>query len=538
MMDKKTLLVVIGCMLALMGWTWLVNQLYPPIPKQAPAPLAAVVTNASTVTPSASVPAEAPPQPEPVTEPTPEATTARPAEQVVTLQNDFVRVQVTNWGGGIKEIELFKHKANGHGNILLNGPLFQPALAIADDNASYEIQPLGEREVVLRHGKITKRFALGNDYVISGSMEMDGPGPALLPVVVGTAVPANLHQETPDFLGVDWLAHAKYHNRGLKHARKGAGYEAVPARWVAVKSQFFTMILTPSTNVAAVRFLPAVLPPPEDWKTKEPPHGLTAIAELPASPNGRYEFRYYAGPKEYWRLAALGQEQQDVMQFGMWSVISVILLQSMNFFYRLIPNYGVAIILITILIKIVFWPIQAKSIKAMKAMQQFQPIMTKLKEKYKDDPQRMNAELMKLYKEHKINPFSGCLPMLVQIPVFFALFAMLRSAVELRGSGFLWVKDLSLPDTIFHVAGLPVNPLPLLMTGSMIWQQKITPTTGDPQQAKMMMFMPLLMLLFFYNASSGLALYWTVQQLLSIAQQWWSLRENPPATAAAPAGKS
>jgi YidC/Oxa1 family membrane protein insertase len=130
--------------------------------------------------------------------------------------------------------------------------------------------------------------------------------------------------------------------------------------------------------------------------------------------------------------------------------------------------------------------------------------------------------------------------MLVQIPVFFGLFAMLRSAIELRGAHFLWIKDLSQPDTILSLGGLPLNPLPLVMVGSMIWQQKITPTTADPQQAKMMMFMPLMMLMFFYNASSGLALYWTVQQLLSIAQQWSSLRQTGPSPApvALTAGKT
>ena len=203
----------------------------------------------------------------------------------------------------------------------------------------------------------------------------------------------------------------------------------------------------------------------------------------------------------------------------------------MSWLHKLIPNYGIAIIIITIIIKIIFWPIQAKSIRSMKQMQKFQPLVTKLREKYKDNPQKMNAEMMKLYKEHKINPLSGCLPMLVQIPVFFALFAMLRSAIELRGAKFLWIGDLSRPDTVAHLAGFAVNPLPLLMVGTMAWQQKITPTAGDPQQAKMMMFMPLMMLFFFYSASSGLVLYWTVQQLLSIAQQWWMMRQTTPALA-------
>jgi len=222
-------------------------------------------------------------------------------------------------------------------------------------------------------------------------------------------------------------------------------------------------------------------------------------------------------------------------------VISVVLLKGMKFFYGLIPSYGIAIILITILIKILFWPIQAKSIKSMKAMQKFQPLINKLKEKYKDDPQRLNAETMKLYKEHKINPVSGCLPMLVQIPVLFAFYRMLASAIELRGQSFLWIHDLSAPDTIFQVLGWPINPLPLLMTGLSVWQMKITPQTGDQQQQKMMMFMPLMMMFIFYKLAAGVVLYYTVQQFLSIAQQWWSMRKADnatPSTPLVPAGKA
>ena len=173
----------------------------------------------------------------------------------------------------------------------------------------------------------------------------------------------------------------------------------------------------------------------------------------------------------------------------------------------------------------------------MKEMQRFQPQLQKLKEKYKDDPQRLNQETMKLYKEHKINPMSGCLPMVVQLPVLIGFYRVLISDIALRGASFLWIRDLSQPDTVITVAGLPINPLPLVMVGTQIWQQKITPTSGDPQQAKMMMFMPLIMLMFFYKAASGLVLYWTLQQVLSIAQQWWSLRhEKKPASLAA--GKS
>jgi YidC/Oxa1 family membrane protein insertase len=529
--DRKTLLVVLGCIVALFAWQALVNKLYPPRKKQ-PKPLALTNVVTETVAEAATVAA-------PVAQPIAlEPSQPRPAEQIVVLSNNFVRVEVTSWGGGIRSVELLRHKFNSAGNVILNGTNFTAALALADaPGAVFDLQQTGPRVVAMRGGGVTKQLALGDDYLLTGKIEVAGGAQRPVALVIGAAAPVD-RKEQPAFLGVDWFAAGKYQNRALKHAEKGPRREGADAKWAAVKSQFFAMVLTPATNAAAVRYERVPLERPPGWKGKEPPFGLAAAVELPANAAGAHEFTFYAGPKEYDRLAALGRQQEEVMQFGMWGAISVVLLKGMNWSYRLVPNYGIAIIVITIIIKVLFWPIQAISMRSMKQMQKFQPLMQKLREKYKDEPQKLNAEMMKLYKEHKINPFSGCLPVLVQIPVFFALFAMLRSAIELRGAGFLWVKDLSQPDTVLLLAGLPVNPLPLLMTASMIWQQKLTPQTGDAQQQKMMMFMPLLMLLFFYNASSGLALYWTVQQLLSIAQQWWTLRQPAGDAGAAPGKKA
>ena len=353
----------------------------------------------------------------------------------------------------------------------------------------------------------------------------------------------------PTFLIVDWQAGPKFFDvnagRIAGNLKKGKTREPVMSRWTAVKSQYFTMLLTASTNAVAVNYATVNLPVPPDWKGKQPPQGVTAWMDVPATtatdggPAATWAFRYYAGPKEYDRLAVLGQNQDEVMDFGSWmdmysGVFGMVLFKSLALIYKVIPNFGIAIILVTILLKIIFWPIQAKSIRSMKQMQKFQPQLAKLKEKYKDDAQRLNQETMKLYKEHKINPFAGCLPMFVQLPVLIGFYKVLSNSIELRGAHFLWIKDLSQPDTVATIAGFPLNPLPLVMVGTMIWQQKITPQTGDQQQQKMMMFMPLMMLFFFYRTSSGLTLYWTMQQALSIAQQYWSLRQ---AGTPAPAGK-
>jgi YidC/Oxa1 family membrane protein insertase len=550
-LDKTTIIALAACMLALVLTPVVVNKLYPPRPKPLSTPAWTVDTNAAPVTVASSngvaVASTSLPLVEPVTPPK-----ERPPEEVMTLSNNVVKLDITTWGGGIKSVELLQHKENGKGNVILNGRDAVPSLALhnipgAGVDAGFVIASRTDRSVTLttttaQGVTIEKELKLTDDYRLDARVTVTGM--AQLPtlnVVVGTATPSD-EQETPDYLASAWMSNRKLHTRLFKQADKGNGTPANPvtedvsASWAAVKSQFFAMVLTPSTNatIKAVGYYATNLSMPTDWKLKSPARGLTTIAHLasqPAATGDRHEYdiSLYTGPKEYGRLQELGADQELVMDFGFWGAISVILLKGMNFFFGLIPNYGIAIIIITIIIKILFWPIQAKSIKSMKEMQKFQPLMAKLREKYKDDPQRMNAEMMKLYKEHKINPFAGCLPMVVQIPVFFALFSMLRTAIELRGASFLWIHDLSRPDTIAHLAGFAINPLPLVMGATMIWQMKLTPSGGDPKQQQMMMIMPVVFLFICYSMSSGLVLYWTVQQVLSIAQQWWSMRESTTA---------
>jgi YidC/Oxa1 family membrane protein insertase len=206
----------------------------------------------------------------------------------------------------------------------------------------------------------------------------------------------------------------------------------------------------------------------------------------------------------------------------------------MNAIHDFIPNYGIAIIILTLLIKIVLWPLGAKSYKSMSEMKKIQPLMKEIREKYKDDKKKMNEEVMALYRTYKINPLGGCLPMVVQIPVFFALYRMLYQAIELRHAPFfLWINDLSAPDRLFDFGfsipfmqppyGIPV--LTLVMGASMILQQKMSPPMGDPAQAKMMMLMPVVFTVIFINFSSGLVLYWLVNNIFSIAQQYYTQKK-------------
>ena len=237
-----------------------------------------------------------------------------------------------------------------------------------------------------------------------------------------------------------------------------------------------------------------------------------------------YKYKVFYGPKKLTMLKELGYNLDQSINFGWFDVIAKPTLWLLNWFYTYFHNYGVAIILVTVLFKAVFWPISQRGMKSMKNMQKLQPKMVKIKEKYKGDPAKMNQEVMGLYKTYKVNPLGGCLPMVVQIPVFFALYKVLLMGIELRHAPFmLWISDLSAPDRLWlgfdipYLGGLPV--LTLLMGASMFFQQKLSPSTADPTQAKIMMFLPVIFTFMFLNFASGLVLYWFVNNLLSILQQ-------------------
>ncbi|MGB8465952.1 MAG: YidC/Oxa1 family insertase periplasmic-domain containing protein, partial [Terrimicrobiaceae bacterium] len=298
--------------------------------------------------------------------------------------------------------------------------------------------------------------------------------------------------------------------------------------WTGVASQYFTTIVTTlktkGVSAWATRF--------ETRKLNDVPvYGIQGGLGMPAftlapGQSVTESFEIYAGPKEISQLRKLGGGQDSVMNFGMFGFVSEFLLWAMNSLKTVFDSYAAAIIVLTLIIKTLLWPIQNKATNQMRKMSLLSPKMTELREKYKDDPQKMNEEVMKLYREYGVNPFSGCLPMLIQIPIFFGFYAMLGSAIELRNSSFLWVHDLSQPDTVFRLWGFPINVLPIVMAGTMIWQMAISPKSGDAMQQRIFYFMPVVFLVFCYNYASGLALYWTTQNLFSIVQLY--LTRNKP----------
>lgn len=293
--------------------------------------------------------------------------------------------------------------------------------------------------------------------------------------------------------------------------------------WVAYENDFFisSIILDQSSDgIFKGQMLKSGI---LEGRYIEPPVVLRPSENIDES------YSLYLGPRDLGILKKVGNNLEKAVNFGWTDVIAKPLLHLLRFFNQYINNYGLSIILITFLIKTLFWPLTDKSYKSMKDMKKLQPMMAKLREKYKNDKVQLNKEMMGLYKTYKINPMGGCLPMIIQIPVFFALFRILGSAIELRHAPFfLWINDLSAPDRLFNLPfkipfmkppyGIPV--LTLLMGASMFLQQKMTPTPGDPAQAKIMMFLPVIFTFMFINFPSGLVLYWLVNNILSIGQQY------------------
>jgi YidC/Oxa1 family membrane protein insertase len=330
-------------------------------------------------------------------------------------------------------------------------------------------------------------------------------------------VGANLHREAPGAL------------------KRGPKVFEGNARWTAVQTRYFSGVVAVSS--ASGKAAVAAAEPRLDDEERalvgpEAPavqDGVThtLVVSLPGDAQRTDSFLVYFGPNEYYRLGRLDHELERLVDLG-WSWIvpfSKLLLRLMIWLEGLLHNYGLAIVVLATLVRVLLHPLSMISIKSMRAMQAVQPEMERIREKYKKDPQAMNAAMMALYKQHKINPAGGCLPLLLQMPLFIALYSVLFNAIELRQAPFvLWIDDLSAPDEVLRLGPLPIRMLPILMTATGLLQQKMTPT--DPRQAASMYLMNVLMLVFFYNLPSGLVLYWTVMNLLTALQQWIALRED------------
>ena len=559
-MDRTAWIVVALCVVGLVLWEiYLAKRM---TPRLAPVGVAPGQTS-PTATPAIVAPS---PLPTPVAEASP-STEPPPsfAEKIETLRNSDVELRLTNRGGGIKEAVLLRQIAEKGQRVVLNSDQSAPIGAILEEpsaptlpefTASAQSDSVQFERMTAEQLAIRKKFFFEkspenkDNYVIEMDVDLENRGfkpyqNAGYFVALGSAAPIH-PKDYPSYTRLAWCIDGKakgidvgwfgssggFLGLGQRAARPYYQENIAGAEWVAVSNQFFTTLLAPLTaKVTAVWGRSFDIERAPDQKLL----GIEGALGMPGfllQPGQTYSARFeiYAGPKLYHRLAQLPHNEAEVMDFGMLKLVCQFLLNFMNLLHSWLYDYGLAILALTTVVKLTLWPIQNKANRSMQRMALLTPKMQELKEKYKDDPTRMNQELMKLYKQYGINPVGGCLPMTIQIPIFFGLFKMLGQAVELRNAKFLWVKDLSQPDTIAHlpILGWPVNIIPLCMAATQIWLMAMTPKTGDPTQRRVMMFTPLIFLFICYNFAAALALYYTAQNLFSILQFWYNKRQPMP----------
>ncbi len=541
-MDKKTLLAFALSFIILVGWSLLFS------PETAKPPIkddqekiqkqTAQGTSTQQVSQPASAASEAPLEQKPPSE-----------EKLVEVETPFYKIVFSSLGPTIKSFKLKQYTET----MATNSPLIElvtspdPKYSHIDVGFSrlgatqapilYDVQggPIrletasGPAELIFTASSAEglvhrKRFRFDPaGYVIELSLETsnrsDRPASGAFSASVRSLPPAS-KASYYSYVGLVLLKDGKFEEVEVE---KGAKSLAGEVQWLAYQDSYFISAAVPDKPLSGA------------FRGKELESGILEGTfqgpETTIDPGQKAEsgFLLYLGPRDLGILSQAGHNLDKVVDFGWTDIIAKPLLYLLRFVYGYVPNYGIAIILLTILVKILFWPLTHKSYKSMKEMQKLQPIMAKIRERHKGNKEEMNKELMGLYKTYKVNPVSGCLPMIIQLPVFFALFRILGSAIELRHAPFmLWINDLSAPDRLFNFpfdiplmtppSGIPI--LTLLMGASMFLQQKMTPTPGDPSQAKIMMFLPIIFTFMFINFPSGLVLYWLVNNVLSIGQQY------------------
>src|SRR5881409_173703 len=570
-MDRTAWIVVALCVVGLVLWEiYLAKQMTP-----RPAPVSAAPGQTSaTATPAilASSPSPIPvAEAAPSSEPTPSF-----AEKIETLRNSDVELRLTNRGGGIKEAVLLKQVAEKGQSVILNSDKSAPIGALIEQPSSptlaeFTASPESDsavrfenttpEQVVIRKKFFFEKSPENKDnYVIEMDVDLENRGDKPYQgsgyfVALGSAAPIH-PKDYPSYTRLVWCINGRakgidvgwfgsssgFLGLGQRPARPNYQESIAGAEWVAVSNQFFTTLMAPLTAKATAvwggRF-DVEHSPDQKLLAIDGALGMPGFQLQPGQTyNARFEI--YAGPKLYHRLAQLPHNEAEVMDFGMFKIVCQFLLNFMNLLHSWLRDYGLAILALTTIIKLTLWPIQNKANRSMRQMSALSPKVQELRDKYKDDPTRMNQEMMKLYKQYGINPVGGCLPMIIQIPIFFGLFTMLGRAVELRNATFLWVKDLSQPDILFVIPGLgwPINIIPLCMAATQVWLMAMTPKTGDPTQRRIAMFMPLIFLFICYNFAAALALYYTAQNLFSILQFYQNKRQpTPTLDKVAPAGK-
>jgi YidC/Oxa1 family membrane protein insertase len=585
-MDKKNTIIGAALLLAAFGALYLGQRFAPP-----PARPPAVVSPVGATAPAAPTVGTAQPAV------MPDDTTFAPLAQddgnaqLTTLANGFIEVRLSDAGAAIRDVA-FRHHTVEPGNpapYVFNQLHAEPILAFIGDTlpglgrtTRYQLVSATPTEVVYRtvienRLEVTRKYALSSNAATAEDRDPSvyqvrhettfrnlTAAPTPLPrlaLSLGTAslVSTNdygqylkvVHSDgnateftaTGDLEGAGMIGRAL----GRSPAPKAFIEKTGTIAWAAMTNQFFASIFTADQPGMSVVIRRIDLPPFAGSTRANV--GLTGaeyfnLAAPAAGAGVTLAGDLYVGPKEYPRLAKLTHNEDGVMQFGtlygrifLSKYVAPFMNTLMHWTHRWVYNWGLAIILMTLIIKIVSLPFTLAASRSAKRMQKFQPEIQALREKFKDNPQKLNQATLELFKAHKINPMGGCLPILITMPLFVGFFMMLQTSAELRFQSFLWARDLSAPDTVAHLFGFPVNIMPLLMGATMVFQMRLTPQpTVDNAQAKMMKFMPVIFTLFCYSFSCALALYSTINGLFTIGQQLVINRMKDDEPAAAPAG--
>ena len=470
-------------------------------------------------------------------------------ERLIVLENDAVRVTFTMVGGGIRTVELKKFPAERDSDApyVFNREAELPALVIGRDVEHLWMQSFAVTQQSDDFIQFRAVLEDGTDVVRGYKLPSSkAKNPYLIQTEISVTQPQTVENKTvaekrslwvflgsmPEMPGDKYREHLNfcaYDGKSMDCKRLAdfeasngflglGGHEAHPyleanmsCAWCALKDQFFTAILTPKTPAIGCFSFPL--------KQGECSSMQGFLKFELTQPSAVLGAAYYVGPKDYLLLEHMGQHQDELMQFGFFGAVSKVLLMTMHGIHSVIHNWGWTILILTVIIKLLMWPVTQMQLRSSKKMATIQEPLKLLREKYKDNPQKLQTETMKLFKENRINPASGCLPAVIQIPIFIGLYYMLRSASEIRFQPFLWVKDLSMPDTVCYLGGFPLNIMPLLMGVTMVVQMKVTPMPStDSMQQKIFMLMPFIFLFFCYNFPAALVLYWTVQNLFTIIQ--------------------
>jgi YidC/Oxa1 family membrane protein insertase len=483
-------------------------------------------------------------------EPMPEQP-ARPARKI-TINTPLYRMVISERGAAVIDMKLKKYKETVqknsplkelvppslHGGTVLVSLSGEDALShglYSVDQSKNEINVQDKPEEVRfsyqtkENVRIEKKYRFSpNSYLVDVMVTVLNGSDKALSGAMKIALRDEVQKghNTYGFEGPCGLINNHLEQVKIKNIEKQNSLEG-KTRWIAIERLYFMQSLINKVPTDA-RMVPG-------HKNDVIENQLvTSLGAINPSDQKTFEFSLFMGPKSTSVLRTADNELDRAINFGWLDFIAKPCLWFMNFIYRFIPNYGVAIIILTIITRLMFWPLATKSYKSMNDMRRLQPLMKEIREKYKDDKTRINQETMALYRTYKINPLGGCLPMLIQLPVFFALYRMLYQAIELRHAPFFgWINDLSAPDRLFRFGfkipfmqppyGIPV--LTLIMGVTMLLQQKMSPAPGDPTQAKMMMLMPVVFTVIFINFPSGLVLYWLFSNLVSIAQQYYTQKK-------------